>query len=252
MRKLQGSIIRNIAGRIVRPATLLHIEVSDDRILNFTSNSESVTYNGNIYYSYNYDIKGLSWELKTTTKLTINISNFDYSMSQLALGGLLTDKYVKVHVIYLYDKQNFTTVGTINAAQLNHSLAVTDPIPSDVSKTGELYYQTTDGVINTIAYTDWNGNRFTTDLNYNVPAGIQLHIPKTTYGVNDAVDVFSGYIDEVEVNELTGSLQVLGDAAQNQFSPRRRMTPPTFNHLPPAGTKIMAFGELYTLEEPRY
>lgn len=218
-----------------------------------TTSKEPVTFNNILYTPFNFDIKGLNWELKAGSKISITASNFDYTMSELVLNGLLTDIPVKVYLIYMYDNQYFYTVGTNYTVELNNSMAVTTAIPSDIPQMGILYEATTDtSTAVTISYTGWSGNRFITTSNIHFPKNMQFYIPKTSYNLTDAIEVFNGSTDEIELSETNAVIQCLSESVSTQFSPRRRITKENgFNFLPVEGTKILIFDELFTLESPR-
>lgn len=248
--------MRNTAGRQVRPAFLLTVEGGEsDPKFYWTSNSTAIKYENNTYYPIDFSIKGLSWELKGSGKISIQFSNFNNDISTLALQNYLSDVQVSVVLIYVYDRQNFFAVGTTNAIELNYSLAVKEIIPKDIPQTGILY--TVVSAENnllpiSIGYNSYIGNRFTTTANINIQEDVQLYIPKTSYNLQDASLLFYGTTDDIEIGETTVNITIIQNTLNTQYTPRRRMIKTTgFNHLPVTGTKLVLFGEVFILEKQR-
>jgi hypothetical protein len=254
MRTLSPSLRKNIAGRIVRPAYLLTILTTDGTYYRWISSGTAVQYNGLSYSPKDFNIRGLNWEMVVGSQISITISNFNKAMSTLALSGELGDAEICVHIIYLYEKQVFYTIGSSVGVQLQYSLAVTEPIPSDIPQIESLRYYRRDGSIDYIGFNSWKGNRFTTyTTNWLMQANVPLYIYKyDRYNETDATLAFEGTVDDIELTETTCNIAATSQELATQFTPRERIVKSnTFNHLPIPGTKIKMFDEIFELERPR-
>lgn len=61
----------------------------------------------------------------------------------------------------------------------------------------------------------------------------------------DAEEVFRGYCSHSSVRKMFVTIECLPNRSQNALVPRRRVAPPTFNHLPKPGEVIRWSGEYY-------
>lgn len=253
MKTISGSLRKNIAGRIMRPAYLMEV-YAPLTTYRWVNSTQDISYNGLTFKTKEFNISGLSWEFMVGGKISANISNLNNSMASIVLNGELSDARVTVRIIYLYDKQVFYTVGTTNAVQLNYSIVVKDTIPADIPKIESLRYYKPDGTIDYIGFDNWIGNRFYTyTTNWFMEADIPLYIYKyNRYNEDEAVLLFDGTIDELELSESSCSFSATSEEVMTQYTPRERIIKSnTFNHLPIPGMKIKMFDEVFVLERPR-
>ena len=260
MRKLSPSLSHQLKGNFVRPAYLVALDYLDDCLpLRYVIGTKEVTWNGYIWYGQDMDLKGFGWELKNTGKTSIDIQNVDSEMTRILLLNNVADRPVQVWIIYLYDRHIFNLAA--NTLSGSTSITVNDIIPVDISQTGSLYYGATNTLDNSyfVTYDSIVGKTFhlTTPLPVGLTIGHPVYILNTDYAIDDAVQIFDGVFDEIDLNEKTCTIYLSAESSNTHFSPRRRIiknttTEPKFSVLPQTGLKILWGTELFTLEKAVY
>lgn len=67
------------------------------------------------------------------------------------------------------------------------------------------------------------------------------------FSAGDALQVFAGVIDSADITPLRITLDCVSEGRAKMTGPRLYCQPPTFNHMPPPGTKLLWGGETYVL-----
>lgn len=264
---LSPSLVHHLGGSFFRPTYLIEIlhgtdiENPDD-VWRWSTNQDNITWNGYTWTLQGFNIKGLNWDARATSKVNLEIQNLDSVIITTLLNNDLVDKPINIWMLYMYNKNIFISDIT-NLAGSNY-IQVTEPIPADIPSSGTLYITgtrvaptSTPHYSTTISYpyTSWSGRSFTlsTPLTDNIDSGAQIYIRKDSYNEKDAVKVFSGVLDGLEYDEKSCNISLSPESSKTQYTPRRYITKRNgFSFLPQSGLKFYWGGETFTLERAKY
>jgi hypothetical protein len=263
MRTLSPSLSHQVAGRFVRPAYLVELDYKDATtplryVCGITSLLWSDTTAAKTWTRQDISLKGLGWEIKNSPKMSLEIQNIDSEIATALLNNSVADRPIKIWIIYLYDR-HILYAGAGNTSG-SSQVTVTQIIPNDVAATGNLYYGATDVLADTnyVAYTSIAGRTFnlTGTLTVTLSEGHPVYILNSSYAADDAVQIFDGVFDEIDLDEKNCTILLYPESSATMFTPRRRIikssTEPMFSVLPQTGLKILWGTELFTLERADY
>ncbi len=255
---LSPSLIHQLEGRYVRPSFLAELVYGEgvNDVWRWSSNG-TVYWNSKTWTEMGIVIEGISWETRLSTRATMSIQNLDSVIASIVLNTVLADRNIDIYLLYQYDRNIFySDIVNISGAS---TLTITQPIPSDVAQTGTIYIGAPVALTGTsstsYSYTSWSGRTFvlSTPLVNTVPAGMTCYLLKSSYELTDAVQVFSGVVDDTTFNEKMVSMNLIPESTTTQFTPRRYINKNNgFNFLPQTGLKIHWGNEIFTLERAKY
>lgn len=259
---LSPSLIHHLGGSFFRPAYLVELlhgtDINnDDDVWRWCTNQDGIDWNSKTWTLYGFNITGISWDTKVTSKIAIEVENIDQVIAGVVLNQQMADKPINIWMLYLYDRNIFYS-STLNIAG-STKFVITDAIPADVPQTGQIYVGAGTSLTGTAAtsysYTSWNGKTFnlSSPIVTTVPNGQQCYLLKTTYDIEDAVKIFSGVVDDIELDERKCTINLAPESTKTQYTPRRYVTKNSgFNYLPQTGLKFTWAGEVFTLEKAHY
>jgi len=266
MRQLKPGLSANIVGRFVRPTYLLELYYSDnpeDSPLRFCSN-QTIIWDGQTWTEQGFKLNGIGWETRQSARPAAEFQNIDNLMASLLFNNMLADKPASAWIMYLYDKQIFYTDKIAYSGSTQ--ISVVTPIPPEITVPGILWAGAGRTAQTSTSLWQWAfssvyGNIFnlSAPLDIDIPAGQEIFaLRKGSVGASytdstDAVKIFSGVIDEFEIDEKTCLISLSPDSTRSQFTPRRYITKQNgFNWLPQTGLQIVWRGEIFTLERAEY
>lgn len=260
---LSPSLIHHLGGSFFRPSYLIEIlhgtDINDpEDVWRWSTSQDNISWNTYTWLLKAFTIKGLAWDTKATSPISLECQNLDSVILSVVLNNKLADKPINIWMLYLYDKVVFTS-DVINRSGSN-TITVMEPIPSDIASTGTLFItgsrvSATSLTAVSYAYTSKNGRTFniSTPLAADIDSLAQIYIEKSSYNVEDAVKVFSGVIDGIDYDENKCIIGLMPETTKTQYTPRRYVNKNTgFNFLPQAGMKFHWGGETFTLERAKY
>lgn len=259
---LSPSLIHHLGGSFFRPSYLIELlhgtDINnDDDVWRWSTNQDGIDWNSKTWTLYGLNITGLNWDTKITSKVTVEVENVDQVIAGIVLNEQLADKPINIWMLYLYERNIFYS-DVVNVAG-SSKLVITDPIPADTPSTGEIYIGAGTALTGTgstsYSYTSWSGRTFnlSSTLSTTIPNGQQCYLLKTEYDLEDAVKVFSGVVDDIELDEKKCTINLAPESTKTQYTPRRYINKNNgFNFLPQTGLKIWWGGQNYILEKAKY
>jgi len=259
---LSPSLIHHLGGSFFRPSYLVEIVYGTDinnpaHVWRWCTNQDAVSWNSYTWNLMGFSVNGLSWDTKVSSKISLEIQNLDNVMAGLVLNTPLADKLVNIYMLYLYDRNLYTaSSGNTSGSGV---LTVNESIPSDVPATGSVYTDIgtalTGAGSTSYSYTSYSGNTFTlsSTLAAAVTTGTICYTVKTAYNATDAVQVFSGVIDDIDFDDKKCQIALVPESTKTQYTPRKYISKATgFNFLPQTGLKINWGNEVFTLDRAKY
>lgn len=259
---LSPSLVHHLGGAFFRPSYLVELTYEVGQTpWRWCTNQDNISWDGYTWSLMGFSINGLTWDSKITSKISLEIQNIDQEIASVVLDSTpsrrLADKPINIWMLYLYDRSMFyADVGNTSGST---QITVTEAIPADMPISGTIYIGASPTLGATgspgYSYSSWSGRTFTltSGLTTSISEGRQCYILKTTYEADDAVKVFSGVVDDIELDEKRCRINLAPESTKTQFTPRRYITKYNgFSKLPQTGLKINWAGENYTLERAKY